>query len=89
MGLFPIIIWQPKLVVSTDELRADDENVREVPCATVPVLVTVRVGFAVMPRSHVPLKKGVATARTSLGVNARSKGDGIAVPVPERIFRTV
>ena len=26
--------------------RADDENVKEVPGATVPVFVTVRVGFA-------------------------------------------
>lgn len=76
------------MLVSTDELIAVDEKVKEVPCATVPVLVTVRVGLAGIPTSQ-PLMKGVATARTSLGVKAMSKAEGIAVPVPERMFRIV
>jgi hypothetical protein len=41
-----------------------------------------------MPTSH-PLMNGFAMAKTSLGVNATSNEAGIAVPVPERILRTV
>lgn len=33
--------------------------------------------------------KGLATARTSEGVKARSKADGMADPVPDRMFSNV
>lgn len=36
-----------------------------------------------------PLINGPAIAKTSLGVKAISNGEGIAVPVPERILRIV
>jgi len=77
------------LLVSTDELRADDEKVNAVPWPTDPVLVSERVGLAVIPRSHVELKNGLATARTSSGVKARSKAEGMAVPLPARTLSIV
>lgn len=42
-----------------------------------------------MPTSQGPLKKGLAIAKTSLGVNAMSKALGIADPVAERMFKIV
>ena len=52
--------------------RADDEKVNEVPGATVPVLVTVRVGFAGY--------KGVSCNFTKIQKTHYSPGTGISHP---------
>jgi hypothetical protein len=42
-----------------------------------------------IPTSQELLKNGLARARTSLGVRAKSKESGMAVPIPDKMFRIV
>jgi len=85
----PTNIWQKNLEVSLLLVIAADEKLSWVPGPTDPVLVIERPGLAGSPRSQAPSKKGPARARTSLGVRAMSKADGIAVPLGESKFKMV
>jgi len=64
-------------------------NVSAVPGPTVPVLVKLRGVLDGIGMLHQPVINGEAKARTSLGVSAKSKAEGMAVPVPERRLRMV
>jgi len=85
----PIIIWQKSFEVSTVLLMAVEEKLSLVPAPTVPVFVIDKVGLAGIPRSQGPEKKGAAIARTSCGLRAISKAEGIAVPEFDRTLRIV
>jgi len=76
-GAPPVIIWQVRPEVSLG--MPGDEKVRDVPGATVPVLVTVSVWVALIPRSH-PEMKGPAMAKICGGAIGMSNAEGIEVP---------
>jgi len=83
-GKPPCIIWQKS--PSVEPLIASALNVRDVPAATVPVLVIAKAGLGLIPTSQ-PDTNPPAMDNTSEGVNAISNALGIAA-APLKMLRT-